>query len=381
MDNFDVIVVGGGICGASIAFELSRDRRVCLLEQEAQLALHATGRSAATFVESYAGLTVSALTMAGRAFFEHPPDSYWPQPPISPLPVLFFTSTRDLVKLREFYETMARQVPALRYLDAAELQRHCPLLRPEYASGGVLEAGSMAIDIHALHQGFVRGIRAHGGQIVTTCGLASARRDAGTWTVVDTVGDRRGAPVLVNAAGAWCDQVATTCGVRPANIVPLRRSAFTISAPARAMTDEVSFVIDLDNAFYIKADAGQLLCSPADETRQPPGDAKPDELEIARALDTINEMTTISTRHVNTAWGGLRSFAPDRLPVVGFDPEVEGFFWYGGQGGYGVQTSPALSRTGAALVRGEDIPADVFARGVRAEQLAADRSALATATF
>jgi D-arginine dehydrogenase len=178
---------------------------------------------------------------------------------------------------------------------------------------------------------------------------------------------------VVNAAGAWADRVGLRFGASGIGLRALRRTAFMVEAPPGA---RAPMIADIDDAFYVKPDAGKLLCSPADETVQEPGDARPDELEIARAIDVINEVTTLDVSHVRSAWAGLRNFVADRTPVVGYDPTVEGFFWFAAQGGYGIQTAPALARTGAALVRGEPIPPDVAARGLLAPALAPDRSAL-----
>jgi D-arginine dehydrogenase len=178
------------------------------------------------------------------------------------------------------------------------------------------------------------------------------------------------AATVVNAAGAWADQVAGLFGAAPVGLRPLRRSAFMVDAPPGTTGPMID---DIDQAFYVKPDAGKLLCSPAEETVQEPCDARPDEVEIARAIEAINAVTTLDIRHVRSSWAGLRTFVPDCNPVVGFDPAVEGFFWYAGQGGYGIQTAPALSRTGAALLRGEAVPREVVERGLDASDLAPDR--------
>ncbi len=291
----------------------------------------------------------------------------------TPLPVLYFSAENDDARLAAFHAEAATDIPALHWLDADELPS---LLRPGAVTSALLETTSLAIDVHALHQGFIRGIRARGGTVATARGLSAATYGRRGWSITDAGGDQLTARVLVNAAGAWADQVATLAGARPLAITPYRRSIFTLSAPAGIDASTTPMLIEIDERFYIKPEAGQFLCSPADETPHPAADARPDELEIARAFDLVNELTMITSRHVNATWGGLRTFAPDRLPVVGFDPDVEGFFWYCGQGGYGVQTSPALSRFGAAVLRGDRLPADLAARGLDPVQLAPTRAGL-----
>ena len=231
----------------------------------------------------------------------------------------------------------------------------------------------MEIDVHGLHQGYVRGLRARGASTVVGAAVGAATRSNGVWTVTMTDGRTVEAGVVVNAAGAWADRVAGCFGAAPVGLRALRRTAFMVDAPAGAAAPMIA---DIDDAFYVKPDAGKLLCSPADETPQEPGDARPDEVEIARAIDAINEVTTLDVRHVRSSWAGLRNFVADRNPVVGFDPAVEGFFWFAAQGGYGIQTAPALSRTGAALLRGEPLPGDVAERGLNAADLSPDRAIL-----
>ena len=203
--------------------------------------------------------------------------------------------------------------------------------------------------------------------------LVSATRRDGLWVVADTAGEKYQAPVMVNAAGAWVDEVARAASARPIGIRPLLRTIFMVNAPSGMDIVGIPMTADVDDTFYVKPEGAQLLCSPADETLTPPSDAKPDGTSIARALDTINAATVLNARHVRNSWAGLRSFAPDRHPVVGFDAEAEGFFWFAGQGGFGIQTAPAMARLGAALLRGEEVAADIVANGVSVGRLAATR--------
>jgi D-arginine dehydrogenase len=326
---------------------------------EATLAYHTTGRSAAMFLESYGGPTIRALTTASRGFMQE-------CGVLAPLPMLHVGRPGRGPAIEALHDAVRVLVPDVELLDPDDVVRLQPLVRPNAVERALLEPGAMEIDVHALHQHYLRGLRQRGGTVVTGARIAGAQYADGVWCVGDSrIGDWV-APVIVDAAGAWADQVARTFGARPVGIRPLRRTAFMVDAPPGVRPPMVA---DVDDAFYVKPDAGRLLCSPADETPQEPADARPDELEIARAIDVINEVTTLSIRHVRSAWAGLRTFVADRSPVVGFDRQAPGFFWFAGQGGYGIQTAPALARVGAALLRGQALPEDVAARGLASAAL------------
>jgi D-arginine dehydrogenase len=267
------------------------------------------------------------------------------------------------------YDAVRILAPDVALLTGDEAARAQPLLRPGVVERALLEPGATEIDVHALHQFYVRELRERGGEIVSGARVEAAEFRAGVWRLITGAGEWQ-APIAVDAAGAWADVVAQRFGARPLGMRALRRTAFMVDAPpdARApMIDEIG------EAFYVKPDAGRLLCSPSDETPQQPGDARADEVEIARAIDAINEMTTLDVRYVRSQWAGLRTFVADRTPVVGFDADVPGLFWYAGQGGYGIQLAPALARTGAALLRGHDVPSDVAERGVSAAAISPER--------
>jgi D-arginine dehydrogenase len=388
MKPYDVVVIGGGIAGASVGYELAADRSVCLLERESTLALHTTGRSAATFIESLGGSQIRGLTKSSRAFYEDPPETFT-GPLLTPLPLLLTAPAGRADAVREMHGQISALTPDVRLVGEAETRRLNPLLRPGYPELALLEPGAMEIDVHAVHQGYVRGIRQRDGAVHKSAGVVSATRTGAAWSVTDAAGETYQAPVVVNAAGAWVDEVARAAGARPIGIRPLLRTIFMVAAPSGMDLAGLPLTADVDEAFYFKPEGAQLLCSPAEETLTPPSDAKPDETSIARALDAINEVTMLNARHVRGSWAGLRSFAPDRNPVVGFDAEAEGFFWFAGQGGFGIQTAPALARLGAALLRRSDgaagfaadvtedvaaeIAGDMVANGVSVGQLAATR--------
>jgi D-arginine dehydrogenase len=224
-----------------------------------------------------------------------------------------------------------------------------------------------------VHQGFTTGLRNRRGEIYPSAGVVRLDYADGMWRATDRSGEVREAPIVVNAAGAWCDDVAVIAGVQPVGIHPLRRTVFMVGAPHGADTRGLPLVADVRGTFYIKPEGEQYLCSPADETPSAPCDARPEEIDIAKAIEHINDATTLDIRHVRRSWAGLRNFVADRSPVVGFDDAAPGFFWFVGQGGYGIQISPALARVGAALVRDGDVPADLRARGLAAEHLSRQR--------
>jgi D-arginine dehydrogenase len=363
--DFDAIVIGGGIAGASIGYELAADRRVVLLETEATLGYHTTGRSAAMFLESYGGPAVRALTVASRAFLEE-------LGVLTPLPMLYIGRAGYAAAVEQLHDAVRALAPSVQLLDEPAAREVQPLLRPGAVERALLEPGATEIDVHALHQHYVRGLRERGGVIRTGARVAAAELRNGLWQV--TAGaDRWAAPVVVNAAGAWADQVAALFGAHGSGLRALRRTAFVADAPPHVRPPLVSDVVD---AFYVKPETGRVLCSPADETPQPPADARADEVEIARAIELINEVTTLDVRHVRGRWAGLRTFAADREPVVGYDAARPGLFWFAGQGGYGIQMAAALARAGAALVRDEALPDDVTALGLSAAAISPERAAL-----
>jgi len=248
-----------------------------------------------------------------------------------------------------------------------------PALKPDYVAAGVLEPSAMDMDVAAIHQGFLTGAKTRGAHIRTGCEVASIAREGDGWRVTCVSGEAFGARVLIDAAGAWADQVAALAGVWPIGLQPMRRTAMILDPPPGMEIRDWPAVIDVDELFYFKPDAGRILASPADETPSDPCDAAPDELDVAICVDRVQQAADIPVRRVARSWAGLRSFVADRSPVIGFDAQAPGFFWLAGQGGYGVQTAAAAARTAAALARGEPLPADVAAQGVTEAALSPGR--------
>ncbi len=372
MRSYDVLVIGGGIAGVSIGYELATDRSVGLLEMEATLAYHTTGRSVATFLESYGGRTIRLLTTASRSFMEDPPEGFG-RPLLKPLPLIWVAPHGDVDDLNAMYDSVVELVPDMRVLTADEAVDATKVIRPDWVAAGLLEPGASEIDVAALHGGYAGGLRARGGDVQTSAGVTAMERVGDVWRVTDHSGDQYEAAVVVNAAGSWCDLVADLAGARPVGIHPLRRTVFTIGPAAGIDTQTVPLVADVNGTFYLKPEGPQILCSPADEVPSEPCDARPEEVDVAKAIDVINAATMLDIRHVRTSWAGLRNFVADRSPVAGFDDRIDGFFWFVGQGGYGIQISPALAQAGASLVRNDGLPDALSRRGLDESALGRQR--------
>ncbi len=358
----DVVVIGGGIAGVTAGAHLAeRGLAVVLVEREPHLAWHTTGRSAAQYLENYDGPLNSRLTIASRAGFAEGPF-------LQTRPLLGFGGPDAVDALRAEAAAGQRLVPSIRFVDGDEVRRICPAIRPEFAAAGVFEPEAADIDVALLHQSYVQRLRAAGGRVVTAAGEVRPRRVDGVWEV----GEER-APIVVNAAGAWGDVVATAAGVRPIGLQPMRRTAFLCPAPPGSEGWPLAYFHGAET-FYIKPEpGGNLLCSLAEETPSAPCDAKPEEVDVALTLDRIDGVTTLGLRHVRRAWAGLRTFSPDRNQVIGFDPDADGFFWLVGQGGTGIQTAPAQGEVTAALVCDGRLPRSVVELGVTEADLSPAR--------
>jgi len=368
----DFLVVGGGIAGASVAYWLAPRGRVLVLERELQPGYHSTGRSAALFMESYGTAQVRALTLASRAFLESPPEGFTEHPLLAPRGAMMVASHGQEAALQDHWAVLQSVSPRGRLLDRSEAREQVPVLRAEQVIGAVLEPDASDMDVHAIHQGFLRGVRRHGGRVVTDAELLGAERRDGVWHVRTRAGDFQ-APVLVDAAGAWADVVAAVAGVRPIGLQPRRRSAFIFAPPPGVDCSRWPLTCGVAEDWYFKPDAGLLLGSPANVDPVVPHDVQPEELDIAIAIDRIQQMTTMTIRRPARTWAGLRSFVADGDLVGGWDPETPGFFWVAAQGGYGIQTSPAMGEACAALAAGEPLPARIAAFGLSEAMLSPAR--------
>lgn len=372
MERCDFLVVGAGMAGASAAWWLAEHGRVVVLEQEDAPGYHSTGRSAAMRMETYGGPLTRGLAVAGGAFLAEPPSGFAASPLITPRPVIYVGRADQMGALDRLYDENRALVPSLVRLNAAEACEQVPLLRGDYVAGAVLEPVTHEIDVNALHQSFLRGLRARGGALVTEAEVTALARANGLWQA-ETVAGAYAAPAVVNAAGAWCDAVAALACVAPIGLEPKRRTALVFGGPTGDGVDGWPMVHCVEDDFYLKPDAGRLLGSPADETPSQPCDAYPEELDIAIGADRIMQATTLEIRHIRNKWAGLRSFVSDREPVAGFDANAEGFFWLAGQGGAGIMTAPALGAATAALATGTPLPEALAARGIGAAALGPGR--------
>jgi D-arginine dehydrogenase len=371
--RFDVLVIGAGIAGASVAAELASRRRVVILEMEEQPGYHTTGRSAAVFAECYGNRLVRALTRASRPFLERTPPGA-EVPLLAPRGWLSIARRDQLERLGDLERELLANGGTVQPVSEAEARALVPILRRGHVAAALLDRSAMDIDVHALHQLYLRRLRAAGGETITGARAVALDRAGGDWRVRTTQGDFA-APIVIDAAGAWADEVGRLAGAATIGLAPMRRTALILDLPRGTRISGWPLVVDADESFYFKPEGGTLLASPADETPSPPCDARPEDLDVAVAVDRITAACDIEVSHVARRWAGLRSFVADRSPVAGFDPRAAGFFWLAGQGGYGIQTAPALSRLAAALALGEPIPDDIAAQGVTAAQLAPDRLA------
>lgn len=350
MTHYDVAIIGAGIAGASLAAEIVPYRSVLLLEAEAQPGYHTTGRSNAFWHATYGGPLIEPLTSASLDWLRTPPEDVAEKGFLSPRGAITLARDEDSATLEAFAAGFSGSGVALEHWDRAKLDMHVPGLRPLWTHA-VYEEGCYDIDVAAYHATCLRMVRGGGGSIATSARLEEVNRSNALWSLKTRQGEF-GATILVNAAGAWADAVAEMAGARPIGIQPYRRTIAQISV-GEAVSADMPFVIDVNGGFYFKPESGSIWLSPHDETASPPCDAAPEELDIAIAIDRFEHVVDWPVRRVEHSWAGLRSFAPDRLPVYGFDPECAGFFWCAGQGGFGIQTAPAAAKLAASLLANE----------------------------
>jgi D-arginine dehydrogenase len=367
----DIIVIGGGIAGISAGCELAAERSsVLLLEAEDQLAYHSTGRSAAMFILNYGPPSVRALSAASRAFFLAPPAGLAEHALVAPRGILTVAEVGHQAAMASF---LAESTNVEAISPEAALAK-VPLLRRQRLAAVAYEADAREIDVHALHSGYVKGFRACGGRIVTRARVQAVNRRGAAW-VVETAAGTFVAPIILDAAGAWADEVAALAGLEPLGLVAKRRTAIIIDgAGADCDCSAWPVVADVRHTWYFKPEAGgKLMVSPGDETPMPPCDVRPDELDIAVTVERFEQVMDLPVRRVEHSWAGLRTFAPDGTLIIGWDPRIEGFFWLAAQGGYGIQTAPAAAKLAAALVARRPVPETIVKAGLDAAVLAPGR--------
>jgi D-arginine dehydrogenase len=349
--EFDYCIIGGGIAGLSLGWELAAQGRVILLERESQLSYHATGRSAALFSESYGNAAVRALTRASRDFYFNPPPGFTSQPLVSDRGALYIATEAQMNGLAAFHSELSDVSSPLTLLDGAEARARVPILSAAVV-GACLDLAVCDIDVGAVVDAFRRGFRARGGVVATEASVQHIARLPDGWHIAAGT-QHPTARILINAAGAWADEIGEMAGAARLGLEPRRRTAAIVDLPGDMSSRAWPCVFDVGDRFYFKPDADRLLISPADEVPSLPCDAQPDDIDVAEAVDRLERVTTLTISRVSRAWAGLRTFAADRSPVIGFDRRIEGLFWFAGQGGYGFQMAPAAARAARALVLGQ----------------------------
>lgn len=370
----DVAIVGAGIAGASAAYFLAPHASIIVLEREEQPGYHTTGRSAALFAESYGNASVRALTRASRAFFTTPPAGFSSAPLLAPRGHLIFSRADQKPELETAAAEMEATGVRIERLSGAQVRALVPALRESHAHAGVLDPGAQDVDVHALLHGFLRGARAQGAQIHSNAALQAAEFSGQRWRLATTAGEFS-AGILVNAGGAWADEVARASGVSALGLSPLRRTVIVFDCARHVGAHGWPMAVSADESLYFRPEAGGFLASPADETPSPPCDAQPEELDLALVIDRLQTATTFDVRRIRAKWAGLRTFAADRSLVAGFDLRQPAFFWLAGQGGYGIQTAPAMGVLAAAVIGGRGTPWELAEHGVNADGLAPCRFA------
>ncbi|SOH92610.1 D-arginine dehydrogenase [Monaibacterium marinum] len=331
MAQADVIIIGAGIAGLSAAAEIAPHRHVIVLEREAHPGMHATGRSAALFVENYGNAAVREMSRASRAALT---------PYLTQRGVLIVAASGEDAAL----EAHLAGSKGMEEISAEEACRRFPILRPDYVNRAAYEVDASDIDVDRRMGDLRATLRSHGGEVVTGAEVTALQQG---WTVQTSKG-AFAAPIVVNAAGAWADQIAVLAGVVPLGLRPCRRSAAILPAPAGHDISAWPMLLSASETFYAKPEAGRMMVSPAEEDEVAPMDAWPDDMVLAEGLDRYEQAVTEPVTRVERSWAGLRTFAPDRTPVCNWG--AEGFLWLAGQGGYGVQTSPAMAARAAELV-------------------------------
>lgn len=358
MIDYDVAIIGGGIAGLSLGASLGSDASTVVIEAEDQPGYHSTGRSAAILAQNYGNTLIRALTA-------------WSVPDLggkngerlSKRGLVRIATEQQRPRLRSLYDDMVQDTP-MDWITGEEVEARVPILRSGRIVCGFANDNAADIDVGRMVQDYASALRQAGGALIGGSPVTTLIHQLGRWQITLASGDTMTAGLVVNAAGAWADQLAEIAGTVPLGLTPMRRTAVTFDPPAGTDLAALPMTVDADEAFYLKPEAGLLMASPGDETPVLPGDSRPEELDVAICIDRIETAFEIEIRRPRATWSGLRTFAPDRSPLCGWDPEVPGFYWLAGQGGYGVQTAPALARLGADDILGRSGAARTKIEGV-----------------
>ena len=370
----DFIIIGGGIAGASAGYELCKKGKVILLERESQPGYHSTGRSAAVFLKSY-GLgdpLLHALVTASEDFLTNPPAGFAAHPLLNFRPMIYISPKDQQDKLDDLFHKLSEIGVKVEFLEGPGIGQMMPILAPEYQERVLVEQGVADIDVNALQEGYFSAIKKAGGRIITDAEVTGLSKEDNLWQVTSSAGTFQ-APIVINAAGAWVDEVADLANITPIHIQPQRRTMVVVPLAKDHCPDQWPFVYHLTEGFYFKPDAGKILITPGDAHLSPPTDAQPEELDIAYGVHYLEQATTLKVDKIDHSWAGLRNHVADGHPVVGFDPEMQGFFWLAAQGGFGIKTAPAMGRITASLIAGDGLPDDMLALGLTEDQISVKR--------
>jgi len=372
MTACNFLVIGAGISGAAAAYELAPHGKVIVLEAESAPGYHSTGRSAALYTRNFGSPTVRAFNRASLPFLSAPPPGFTDHPLLSPRGALTIGTQEQRREIEE-HVALGAADGSIVEIAQAEALRCAPHMRPEAMAFAAYEDGVMDMDVAAIHQGFLRGLKARGGSVVCDAAVTALDRRAAAWHA-ETPAGAFVAPVIVNAAGAWADKVAALAGARPVGLVPKRRTAIIVDLPNGMDARNWPAVDEVGYGCYCKPETGRVMASPADATPVEPCDVQPEDLDVAIVADWLERSTHIPVRRIARRWAGLRCFVADDGPVAGFDDEVDGFFWLCGQGGYGIMMSSSLGRTAASLIARGELPADIATAGVTTADIGPQRT-------
>ncbi len=370
----DFIVIGGGIAGLSVAARLAEHGKVVVLEAEDAVGYHSSGRSAAFYHFGLGNPLVRGLTAWSRPFFDAPPEGFTDIPLATPKPALFIATQEMLPELEALGTEMRRFTDTVEDADEVKMRALCPLLKfgDDAIVAGLVDHGGRSLDADALLQGFARKARSH-GTVLVRHRVATLTRQGGDWTATTEAGGSYTAPIIVNAAGSWADRIAGLAGVQPIGLSPKRRTIIVFDPPEGTDVRDWPFIKTPGDVFYILPQGNRLLACPNDETDSEPCDAQAEEYDQALAAWRVEQFTTMPVPRITGRWAGLRSFVKDRMPVAGFAPDAPGFFWLAGQGGFGLQTSPAMSAVAAALITDGEWPEGMTELGVMPESVGVER--------
>ncbi len=362
----DIIIIGAGIAGASLADELSSNHSVILLEAETQPGYHSTGRSAAVFLPTSGPELILNLVHASGDFFHNPPQGFCEHPLLSPRNTMMIAKSGD----DEHFDLGLSN--GMQEISAAQALEKVPAINTQVYTKFSIDPQTFDIDVDALLAAHIKQLKKNTGQLVTNAQVIKLDHHNDLWTIT-TKQQEFTASIVVNAAGAWADHIAELANLKNLSIQPKRRSAALIDVSDKWDVSDWPFVVTAGDTFYFRPIGKKLMISPADQTPVKPHDAWADDMALAHAMEDFRQATGFEVTRLEHTWAGLRTFAPDGNPVIGFDPRAKGFFWLAGQGGYGIETSPAISRIASALITQKNIPADISAFGIEQPSLHPER--------